>query len=68
MCIKITYEAIGKIKGKENESAQALENLRVIGFYLGDDGKRKDLEAAPPQPVADLECMMTQVVIVTKAS
>eukprot|EP00873_Tetraselmis_striata_P025182 jgi/Tetstr1/445446/TSEL_033225.t1 len=54
VCIKILYEAKEALKGKHKESAQTLEHLRAIVFYLGDDCKAEIL-AALPRLAADLE-------------
>jgi len=66
LCIKVLYDVVDAFKGKENESAQALENLRVLGFYLGDDGKREDLHSALPSLSKDMERLVTSGVTISK--
>jgi hypothetical protein len=59
VCVKVLYKTAEAFKtksgaAKEKETTQALEHLRAIGFYLGDDCK-EDILAALPDMVEDLE-------------
>eukprot|EP00873_Tetraselmis_striata_P036744 jgi/Tetstr1/457008/TSEL_043672.t1 len=57
------YKLTEAFKGKEGNSVMSLENLRAVGFYLGDDCEKALMSKVLPSLVADLEVHVEGVTV-----